>query len=237
MKFILLFLFTSFSFLSANEQDDSFLKSTVALTGNVFNEVTKQGETCVLKAMDLEGNRAGVARSNASQNGAYFIPGLTPGKSYNITVKKKGFMKEIHKITVPKTNRYIELSQDFLVKPLENGIKIPLAVPPFELNKSKLRFGSELFLENMKNALNTNKKVKIKIQCFPDSDDNLKTNAKLTSERASTLKAFFTKNGIDASRIEVASSKKTDPDNPPPTKRQAKGKRYIGSSYFVITSF
>ncbi len=237
MKIILLILFTSLSFLSAHNKDDSFLKSTVALTGNVFNEVTKKGESCVLIAMDSKGERAGVARSNASQNGAYFIPGLRPGESYQITVKKKGFMKEVHTITVPKTDRYIELSQDFLIKPKENGVKIPLSVAPFELNKSKLRFGSKLFLENMKDALTTNKKVKITIQCYPDSDENQKENAILTKERAKTLKDYYIKNGIDATRIEVASSSKTDPDNPPPVKRQAKGKRYIGSTYFIITSF
>jgi len=232
-KIILIFIFSLFTATSLFSQGDGLLNTTVALTGNVFNEVTKLPETVKIMVTDSEGNRIGITRSNASDNGAYYITGLKPGVSYKVKIKKSGFMKETFNVKVPKTDKYLEISQDFMVKPMEKGVKIKISVPPFELNKSKLRFGSDYFLEGMKNALKQNENISFTILCYPDKE-NAGENMQLTNERAKSLQEYFIENGIDASRIKTKGSKATDPDNPPPTKRAAKGKRYIGTSYIEI---
>ena len=82
-----------------------------------------------------------------------------------------------------------------------------------------------------------NAKVKFEIVCFPDNDYDKAFNKKLTQERCESLKQYFMKSGVDESRITLKGNDKTDPENPPPTASQAKGKRYIGTTYIVVKSF
>jgi len=237
MKKILISLIISFATFSiAFAQGDAMIKTTVALTGNVFNHVTKLPETVKIKVTDQAGERVAITRSTASDNGSYYITGLKPGKTYNVAINKRDFMKEVFVLTVPNTNKYLELSHDFMIKPLEKGVQIKISVPPFEINKSKLRVGSDYFLEEIKDALLENENVNFTIVCFPDKDKN-SNNSKLTKDRASSLKKYFIANGLSASRIKIQGSAKTDPKDPPPTKRASKGKRYIGTSYIQIDSF
>jgi len=51
------------------------------------------------------------------------------------------------------------------------------------------------------------------------------------------LKDYFVKNGITEKRISLKPSDTVDNINPPPIRKAAKGKRYIGSTYFVVTKF
>lgn len=213
-----------------------FTKTVVSLTGNVINEVTRQPETVNLTVFDNGGNRVSGTRSIAAEKGYYFLTGLQPGSRYKVELKKKGFMSESWEFDVPQTNTYSELSHDFLIKPLEMNLMIPLAVPPFEFNKSKLRVGSELILDDVALALKNNPTVKYEIICFPDNNKDANDNMKKTTERAEAIREFLASKGIAADRITVAGNKATDPQNPPPVEKAAKGKRYIGKTYFKITA-
>ena len=217
----------------ANSQ--GFIKTVVSLTGNVFNQVTKQPETTALLVMK-DGKRVTATRSRASENGYYYLTGLKAGESYDIRLEKKGFMDQIVSVEVPNTDKYAEISKDFLIMPKESGVKIPISVPPFEYNKSKLRVGSEIFLDDLQETLKLNPEVKIQIVSYPDNNKDKGENQELTKERAESLKNYFVSKGIEASRITTNPNQSTDPDNPPPTEKAAKGKRYIGPSYLKIVS-
>lgn len=234
-KLIYLILFFLISITNNILSQDSFLKVVVALTGNIYNEVTLEPVTVFIKVFDENGNRVASTRSNSAENGYYYITGLKPGKKYTLNITQQDFFKEIHQIEIPLTDRYVEISRDFVVKPLVVGAKLMLIVPPFELNKSKLRYGAEMILDDYKNSYINNPEVNFEIQCYPDNDENKSENQKLTEERCQAIKNYFVSNGIDSSRITIKSFNTTDPKNPPPTKKRAKGKRYIGSTYFVIT--
>ncbi len=213
------------------------VEPVVSLTGSVFNQITKEPETVFLIVKNEEGKKISAARSNSTENGYYYITGLKPGHTYYIELKQKNFMNERHKIEIADTRKYEEISKDFLVKPLKQGAEIKLQVPPFELNKSKLRYGAEFLLKDLANTLKYNHDVKFKIKCYPDSPGNEGENLRLTTDRAKSLKEFFVQKGIDASRITVKGSAVVDPQNPPPKEKQAKGKRYIGTSYIIIQDF
>jgi outer membrane protein OmpA-like peptidoglycan-associated protein len=164
-----------------------FINTVVSLTGSVFNQTTKQPETTALLVMK-DGKRITAARSRASDNGYYYITGLKAGESYDIQLQKKGFMKQVFSIDVPNTDKYTEISKDFLIMPMEVGIKLPISVPPFEYNKSKLRVGSELFLEDLQETLKLNPEVQVQIVCYPDNNKDGVANQKLTEKRAESLK-------------------------------------------------
>ena len=213
------------------------LGPVVSLTGNIFNEVTKQPVTVFLMVLDQDGKRVTATRSNSAENGYYYITGLKPGKTYTISIKQKDYLNEQFVLSVANTDKYQEISKDFLVKPMEKNAYLKLSVPPFELNKSKLRFGSEFLLEDMAGTLKNNPNVKFDIVCFPDNSKDKKENLELTDERSKALMNYFVSQGIDVSRITTQGNADIDPKNPPPTKTAAKGKRYIGSSYIVVKDF
>lgn len=221
--------------VSNDLQSQGFIKTVVSLTGNVFNQVSKQPETTALLVMK-DGKRVTATRSRASENGYYYITGLKAGESYDIKLQKKGFMDQQFSIQVPNTDKYTEISKDFLIMPKEVGVKLPLSVPPFEYNKSKLRVGSEIVLDDLQETLKLNPDVKIQIISFPDNNKDKNVNEKLTKERAESLKEYFVAQGVEISRIDISPNKNTDPDNPLPTEKAAKGKRYIGKSYLKIVS-
>ena len=127
---------------------------------------------------------------------------------------------------MPNSDRYVEISRDFLIKPMEVGLLMPISVPPFELNKSKLRFGAELFMNDW-----------VEILSYPDNNEDQAENKQITEQRIASIKEYFVSHGIAEERLKAGSpNTKTDPQNPLPTKKSAKGKRYIGSTYLKIIS-
>lgn len=234
-KKIFITIMTIFVFMfTINSSHSQLLNTVVALTGNVFDAVTKKAVTVFLIVQDSDGNKVQATRSSAFENGYYYLTGLKPGRKYTIILRKQNYFIEKYEIDIANSDKYEEISHDFLIKPMYIGAKIPLPVPPFELNKSKLRFGSDMFLSDISNTLKYNPKVKVEIRCYPDNNKSKQENDKLTMGRCESLKNFFSKNGVDPMRLSIKSDKNTDPDNPPPTQTQAKGKRYIGSSYIVV---
>ncbi len=210
------------------------INPVVSITGSVMDASTRNPITAILIVTNEKGKRINVTRSNGLDNGKYFLTGLKPGKTYTITVSSKFYLKEKYTFTIAETYKYTELSHDFLVMPLKEGAMIPLSFSPFELNKSKLRYGADYVLENIKGTMLNNPNVKFEIVCFPDSDVDPSGNLRLTKERAEAISKYLVMNGIDASRISVKGQKHTDPNNPPPKKKRAKGKRYVGPTYIKI---
>jgi OmpA-OmpF porin, OOP family len=220
--------------LSNNKAEAQIVGTTVSITGSVYSQTTHEPITVYLIVMDETGKRVSATRSNASDNGYYYIAGLKPGQKYTISVAQKGYFKEKIDIEIPNSEKYEEISKDFLLKPLEVGAQIKINVPPFELNKSKLRFGAEQILDAYVSSLQTNPEVKIQILCYPDNNDSKQENKTLTEERCKSIQDYFIKHGIDAQRVTIKGAQTTDALAPPPTKKSAKGKRYIGTTYIVV---
>ena len=225
------------SFICPSVASAQLLNTVVALTGNVFDAVTHDPVTAFITVKDDTGDKISATRSNAYEKGYYYVTGLRPGKKYTILLNKPDYFKEKFELSVANTDKYVEISKDFLMKPLQKGIQIPFPVPPFELNKTKLRYGGEELLVDFKNALVNNPNVKFQILCYPDKADNPQENEKITQERCKSIMAYFAANGVDVSRISILGSAKTDPKDPPPTKTKAKGKKYIGKTYIVVSEF
>ena len=216
-KFLILmslFLF-ALSSITANAQ---MLTTVVALTGNIFDAVTKEPQTVFVIVLDERGNKVTATRSNAYENGYYYVTGLKPGNKYIIRLKKTKYFLENYEIFIANSDKYEEISKDFLVKPLYTGAKIPFQVPPFELNKSKLRFGAGEFLSDIVNTLANNTEVSIEIHCYPDAAGNKSENLNLTTERCKSIVEHFVSNGIQKERLTIKPHDTVDPDNPPPTK-------------------
>ncbi len=236
-SFLIMTLAVVVFFFNINISSSQLVETVVAITGSVLNSVTREPVTAYLVVLDENGKRVNATRSNSAENGYYYITSLKPGHKYTINISQPNYFKEKFEIEIANTDKYTEISRDFLVTPIQKGIDLPLTISPFELNKSKLRFGSEYLLSDIISTLNNNSGIKVDIICYPDNNVDKTENQKLTEERAKSLKAFLIENGINESRINIKPNSTTDPQNPPPTEKRAKGKRYIGSTYIRVSDF
>jgi outer membrane protein OmpA-like peptidoglycan-associated protein len=236
--FVFTFILNLFSvFYCPSHLYSQLINTVVSLTGSVFDAVTRDPVTAYIIVADENDKKINATRSNSYENGYYYVTGLRPGKKYYVTLSKPNYFKEKYEIQLANTDKYQEISKDFLVKPMDRGVRIPLPVPPFELNKTKIRFGADDILESFLSTLLNNPNVKFEIDCYPDNDDNKKDNLKFTEDRCKSLMAYFISKGVEPARITSKGSNTTDSKNPPPKTKRAKGKRYVGSTYIVVKDF
>jgi OOP family OmpA-OmpF porin len=206
-----------------------------AVTGKIMNRVTKEPVGVKFHVYDISGKRVNARAMNSnSATGYYYIPSLKPGSVYYVHIEEPNFMKEVFEIVVPNTDKYTEISRDFLVAPKEIGTKIPIAIPPFELRKSHLRWGADEILDAYALTMMKNPDVVFEIISYPESDEDKEANKILTSERANNLRNYFISKGVDPDKITATGKTLPDPRNPPPAEKQAKGKRYIGTTYIYV---
>jgi outer membrane protein OmpA-like peptidoglycan-associated protein len=229
-KSLLIIIFVIILVLPARAQ---FTKAIVSLTGEVIDQTDRRPATVTMVVYNSEGEEVQKTKTN-SRTGYYFITGLHPGKNYTIDFVSGEYLDEKHLVKIPPTKRYAEFSRDFLVKPKRQGAKIRIAVPPFELRKTKLRYGADYFLEDYLGVMLENPGVNFKIACYPDENAGEDVNLKLTRGRCMALKEYFVSGGVDTARLAVEPHKVPDPDNPLPKRKRAKGKRYIGTTYLII---
>lgn len=208
----------------------------VTLRGIVLDETTRNPASVNLTFYDEQNKKITSSRSNV-KDGEYLVTGLKAGKKYTVQIEHPDFFKAEYVIKLPATDKYAEISRDFLVKPLAKDARMFLRLSPFEAKKSKIRVGAGDMLDEFKQSLIMNPGVVVEIQCYPDTDADKTANSKLTTERCKTLQNYFVKGGVADSRIKIKAFDSTDPVNAPPplSKKVAKGKRYIGSTYIVVT--
>lgn len=205
----------------------------VSLTGKVSSISSNDPIKATMVVVDKKGEIVLTTESD-SKKGYYFITELSPGEMYSIRFSSPNFLKSAFEVVLPKTNKYEEYSRDFQLVPKKKNTMIPIKVSPFELNKSKLRVGANMFLKDIINVLKENPEVNFKISSYPDNAIDKTRNKELTTERSNSLKDFFVANGIEAKRIGIMANEVTDNLNPPPAVSGAKGKRYIGPVYIII---
>lgn len=234
-NFILIFSILVLLF-SSNSSKSQLVSTVVSVGGVVYDAITKNPISVNIEVFDNDNKRVNKVKSNA-KDGYYFITGLKSGKKYEIRVSELDYMKQLFPIVVPNTDKYMELSRDLLIIPKKIGIEIPIRVKLFELNKTNLKYGAEVFLEDFIKLLKINPTVKIRIVSYPDNNNDAAKNGQLTQERSESIKKYFLANGIEPDRVAAQNATIIDPKNPIPTGKASKGKKYVGLSYLIIDDF
>lgn len=175
------------------------IKAVVGVTGSMLNYVDRSPISVELQVFDNAGIKVNSTKSNAADNGYFYVTGLFPGNTYIFVVKDKNYLTERFEVSIPNSSKYVEISKDFLLKPNKAGTTIKLNVAPFEFNKSKLRPGSAIVLSEILNTVKYNPNAKFKIVTYPDSDKNALQNEELTKSRAQALVDYLELNGVDSS--------------------------------------
>lgn len=227
--FTILLVFVTNSLLFAQ-----FTKTVVGVTGSTLSYTTKKPVSVKINVYDNTGKKINSTKSNAHDNGYYFVTSLSAGTTYYFEIADSNFLNERFEVVVPNTNKYLEISRDFLIIPNDHNTQIKLNISPFERNKSKLKPGSAFILNDIIATLKYNNNTKFKLICYADYDKDPKSNNDLSRNRAQSILDYLQINGIDISKFTIEAKSSTDNLFPPPTEKRAKGKRYIGPTYFII---
>lgn len=232
MRNIIFYAVILTSFISFEQRTHA--QQVMSVTGTVIDQTTRNPVSILVSFFDRNNKKIGSSKSN-SATGYYLVTGLKQGETYKVQLESSDFFKDEYEITLPVSKKYADVSRDFTVKPLVKGARILLEVPPFELKKSKLRVGAEDYLADIKKMLVLNPGVSVEIQTYPDSEGDPAVNEAFTMERAQAIKKYLVDNGVKEQKLSLKASGQTDGVNPPPRYKTAKGKRYIGPIYVVIT--
>ena len=239
LRIFIIFALGVISYTSGFAQADTTL---ITLSGGIISdachgEICHGGVSADLLALDNTGKQIYSGRSDTRQFGLYVIEGLKSGEEYKLVINDTAYLHCEYKILIPRSDKYKELSMDFLAIPKAVGVVLKFHVPPFELNKSKIRFGCGDFLENYEQLMKLNPNIVFEIECYPDDNISPEVNLRLTVERCTSLKDYYIARGIKADRIRIKPNHEIDPQLPPPAVKNAKGKRYIGTTYLRIVEY
>ncbi len=225
-------------FVSLNQTAYPQVQRKISLSGSIFAEycsdVCHPPATAEFEVHDITGKVIYNGKVQNKENGVYSISGLDAGETYYFVVNDSSFLKMVFTLAIPFTDKYPEISKDFLIVPKKSGAEMVFDVSPFKYKSAKLKEGYYDFNGRVLEVLLQNPEINFEISCFPQNDDNPKVNLELTQERCSILRAFFISKGIQAERLTIKPNSETDPMNPPPDRKGAKGRRYNGSTYLVI---
>lgn len=213
-----------------------FINTIVSVTGNIYNAITKAPISVNIELFDANNTRIQKVKSN-SKDGYYFLTSLKPGNTYELRISEFDYMKQSFPVIVPNTDKYLEVSKDMLLIPKKIGTEIPIKIKLFEFNKSNLKNGADVFLNDYVSLLKLNPTVKVRIVCYPDSPADATKNGQLTQERSNNIRNFFIDKGIEPDRLIAQNSTIIDPNNPIPTGKASKGKKYVGFCYLVVDSY
>ncbi|MBC8125141.1 MAG: hypothetical protein H7X70_05360 [Candidatus Kapabacteria bacterium] len=212
----------------------SALGTVVTLTGFFLSGQSLTPVEANYSVLDFQGKKIGPS-SKSNQTDGYLQTGLKPGESYMIRVEDPRYFRQEFRVDIPATGKYLEISKDFVVRAMETGRTVAIAPSPFDLKKVVLKTGAEDDLSEFVKILIMNPGTNVEFVCYPDVEASADVVQKISSGRAESLKKFFVSKGISAGRVSVRAVSSTDPIDPPPIRKAAKGKRYIGPVYMVIT--
>ena len=208
----------------------------VALTGTTIERSTRLPVSVNVEAFDASNKRITKAKSNA-KDASYFMAGLKAGQTITIAVNDKKYLKVSFPFELPNTSKYTEYSRDIMLVQKVKDNSVRMIVPAFEVGKSELRPGADFILEELLDILKKNSEISFCIDVYPDNNLDKSINKILTTSRGEALRDYFVKNGVKAASLAISSFDQVDSKNPPPTRKVAKGKKYIGSVYLRITDF
>lgn len=235
---VMMLLLLSCFLIKVNEvKAQGFTNTVISLAGKVIPAKSSNQVQITLTVFDKEKNKIASAKTFEDKNNySYFLTGLKPNMEYTILLNGAGFFSQEIEYKTPNTSEYAELSKDFVVQPMEIGYPILVKVAPFDKNKSTIRNGSDYIFEDYISILKNNPKARFTITSYPDNNYDVGFNKSLTEKRAESLKDYFVQSGVPKGRLLAKGEANTDPKNPPPVEKAAKGKRYVGPIYLVVSS-
>ncbi len=204
----------------------------------VVDAQTGEKLTANLNFSDLSTSK-GFLKAQTDENGTFLVC-LQVGKNYGLAVTKSGYLFQSENFNLKENN---QLDKPFLLKILmqklppvvaatekkpdekapdllanTGGTAIVLRNVFFETGSAALRPESETELQQLKDLLEKNPSIKIRIQGHTDNVGSASSNLTLSQARAKSVNDFLIARGISSNRLAAKGFGETQPvatnDNP-----------------------
>lgn len=177
------------------------------VSGIVRDQITKQPLGAQISVTNLKTGDE-VARFRSDDVSGRYLVVLQPGETYSITAEADGYLfYSDHYEVVKRTD--VALQHDIELSPTLTG-KTRLLVF-FDFNSATLKHESYPDLNRAVSVMRENPSMQVTVAGHTDSVGSDEYNLKLSQDRANSVKAHFTSNGIAASRVTAVGYGETQP--------------------------
>lgn len=180
------------------------------IRGSVLNSKNSSAVMAKLDVIDMDVNQV-IATTVSNRSDGYYSIKLKKKKDFGIEITAQGYFVYLDIIEVEKDSESNEIFQNFLLKPIEVGVKIVLKNIFFEFGKAVITPDSYAELGSVLKLLNTNPELRIEISGHTDNVGSYAYNQKLSGQRAKAVVDYLAGLGIDIARLEYVGYASSQP--------------------------
>jgi len=134
-----------------------------------------------------------------SNNKASIVLSLPKNKSYNITIKSRGYVTTEDTLNSGEGDK--ELNLIYSLNPIKVGQTVTLKTLQFERGKYELLPASYAELDKLAEFMKENPSMEIELSGHTDNQGNVALNIKLSENRMKSTKDYLVSKGIDKNRV------------------------------------
>lgn len=197
-------------FFSLPEKID--VDTSITMLGKVLDSENGKGVVSKLELIDNEFNKV-IATAISDTSGNYKIK-LNLPKPYGVAIVARGYLLYLDAVDLSKASFEEDAYYDFKLERVEVGAKVILKNIFFEFGKATLKPESYATLDNVVKLLQSNDGLRLEISGHTDNIGSLKSNTKLSEDRAKAVVEYLVSKGINAGTLEFKGYAYTQPVAP-----------------------
>lgn len=174
--------------------------TSITMYGKILDSENNNGIVSKIELIDNERNNV-IATAISDADGNYKIKVPLP-KMYGVAIVAKAYLLYLDVVDLTSATFKEDVNKDFKLDRVEVGAKVILKNIFFESGKATLKSESYVTLDNVVKLLQSNEGLRLEISGHTDNVGALKTNMKLSEDRAKSVVQYIVSKGISESRLE-----------------------------------
>ncbi|MBN2612818.1 MAG: OmpA family protein [Bacteroidales bacterium] len=188
------------------------LDTSITMKGRITD--SENGKSVVAKLELIDPSQSRVIATAISDTGGYYTLKVPEAKQYGAEIVAKGYLLFLDAVDLQGQTYLKDYIKDFQLERVEVGAKVILKNIFFEFGKATLKPESYAELDNVVKLLQNNEGVRLEISGHTDNVGALKTNMKLSEDRAKAVVEYLIGRGIASGRLEYKGYAYTQPIAP-----------------------
>lgn len=190
------YVYDNSSSSSSSSSSTTVESGKAMLSGRVVDNAGRPIDDAQVTVVDLNNNQ--VVATDKTDDGMYNVKVDAPGR-YSVTADAPGYLFGSALYEVDKDGRILKSSGDIKLSPSADG-RVRLLVF-FDFDKATLQSASYPELNRAVALMKSNPNMRVEIAGFTDAQGTDSYNKDLSQRRATAVREYLVRQGIDASRL------------------------------------